>query len=31
MSEDEFDYADLSNGDVDIDEMFEDEMDKNEI
>ena len=31
MSEDEFDYADLSNGDVNIDEMFEDEMDKNEI
>jgi hypothetical protein len=26
MKDDEFDYADLSNSDVDIDEMFEDEL-----
>jgi hypothetical protein len=31
MPEDEFDYADLSQGDIDIDEMFENELDKNEI
>lgn len=30
MKDDEFDYADLSKGDVDIDEMFENEADKNE-
>ena len=31
MKDDDFDYADLSNGDVDIDEMFEEEADKEEV
>ena len=30
MKDDEFDYADLSNGDVDVDEMFDLDADKNE-
>lgn len=31
MQDDEFDYADLSDGNVDIDEMFDFESDKNEV